>query len=251
MTARPFTCQHGSFRSEDECSDCAGRIHPAVDWQARAEEAEAAVNDLRDQVEIERDRVRELLGGPITKSSEPRAGALPGSSGNLDQPTGDPKELCPVGAQRRLDEGGSGGLRPPAGVCGAAPPDPGLLPRGERSEQRNGYPPAEKLSVAERTELAERFQRELPGAPERLRAGAVVAALTEPTCFVCDFPMREHLRECKPEPPSRSERQYREQAARAVLFDFGDGGTMSYVSNAQRADMVKALEELLGKLRPA
>ncbi len=33
------------------------------------------------------------------------------------------------------------------------------------------------------------------------------------------------------------------------LFDFGEGGNLSYVSNAQRADMVKNVEEWLGRQR--
>ncbi len=34
-----------------------------------------------------------------------------------------------------------------------------------------------------------------------------------------------------------------------LLFDFGDSGTMAYASNAKRDDMIKALAELLVKLR--
>lgn len=34
-----------------------------------------------------------------------------------------------------------------------------------------------------------------------------------------------------------------------LIFDFGDGGTMAYSSNARRADMIRALDELLVKLR--
>jgi hypothetical protein len=34
-----------------------------------------------------------------------------------------------------------------------------------------------------------------------------------------------------------------------VLFDFGADGNMTYLSNAQRADMVRMLEELIEKLR--
>lgn len=28
-----------------------------------------------------------------------------------------------------------------------------------------------------------------------------------------------------------------------MVFDFGEGGTMNYISNAKRADMLKALDE--------
>lgn len=34
-----------------------------------------------------------------------------------------------------------------------------------------------------------------------------------------------------------------------LMFDFGEGGNMTYVSNAERQDMIKALEECLGNLR--
>ena len=34
-----------------------------------------------------------------------------------------------------------------------------------------------------------------------------------------------------------------------VMFDFGRGGNATYVSNAERADMVAALEEMLGHLK--
>lgn len=34
-----------------------------------------------------------------------------------------------------------------------------------------------------------------------------------------------------------------------LMFDFGEGGTMAYTSNAVRADMIAALEELLKTLR--
>lgn len=34
-----------------------------------------------------------------------------------------------------------------------------------------------------------------------------------------------------------------------LAFDFGGGGHMSYVSNAQRADMIKAMEEHLEHLK--
>jgi hypothetical protein len=34
-----------------------------------------------------------------------------------------------------------------------------------------------------------------------------------------------------------------------TLFTFGDGGWFTYVSNAERGDMMRALEELLRKLR--
>lgn len=33
-----------------------------------------------------------------------------------------------------------------------------------------------------------------------------------------------------------------------VMFDFGDRGSMSYMSNGQREDILKMLEELRGKL---
>lgn len=32
------------------------------------------------------------------------------------------------------------------------------------------------------------------------------------------------------------------------LFDFGDSGFCTYISNAQRDDMIKAMKELIGKL---
>lgn len=32
-----------------------------------------------------------------------------------------------------------------------------------------------------------------------------------------------------------------------LLFTFGDEGVMTYISNAQRADMVKAMQEFLAK----
>lgn len=35
-----------------------------------------------------------------------------------------------------------------------------------------------------------------------------------------------------------------------LMFELGDGGTMNYLSNADRADMCAALRELLGKLEP-
>lgn len=34
-----------------------------------------------------------------------------------------------------------------------------------------------------------------------------------------------------------------------LLFDFGDGGHMSYISNAARADMIESLEELIEHLK--
>lgn len=34
-----------------------------------------------------------------------------------------------------------------------------------------------------------------------------------------------------------------------LIFDFHTKGSMSYMSNAQRGDMIKALEELLGNLK--
>jgi hypothetical protein len=34
-----------------------------------------------------------------------------------------------------------------------------------------------------------------------------------------------------------------------LLFDFGDSGSMAYASNGKREDMIKALAELLVKLR--
>jgi hypothetical protein len=34
-----------------------------------------------------------------------------------------------------------------------------------------------------------------------------------------------------------------------MLFDFGAGGNSTYVSNAERQDMILALEELLGHLK--
>jgi hypothetical protein len=34
-----------------------------------------------------------------------------------------------------------------------------------------------------------------------------------------------------------------------LVFDYGAGGTMAYASNAQRADMIEAIEELIGHLR--
>ncbi|HEX2678679.1 MAG TPA: hypothetical protein VHM19_18630 [Polyangiales bacterium] len=33
-----------------------------------------------------------------------------------------------------------------------------------------------------------------------------------------------------------------------ILFDFGKGGNMAYASDGQRADMMRALRELLGKM---
>lgn len=33
------------------------------------------------------------------------------------------------------------------------------------------------------------------------------------------------------------------------IFDFGDGGHLAWISNAQRADMIKSIEELLGRLK--
>jgi hypothetical protein len=35
-----------------------------------------------------------------------------------------------------------------------------------------------------------------------------------------------------------------------ILFDLGDGGEMSYMSNGRREDMIKCLKELLGHLDP-
>lgn len=32
-----------------------------------------------------------------------------------------------------------------------------------------------------------------------------------------------------------------------LVFTFGGGGTMTYISNAQRADMVKAMQEFIAK----
>jgi hypothetical protein len=34
-----------------------------------------------------------------------------------------------------------------------------------------------------------------------------------------------------------------------LLFDFGEAGSIAYMSNASRPDMIKALEELLGNLK--
>ncbi len=34
-----------------------------------------------------------------------------------------------------------------------------------------------------------------------------------------------------------------------MIFDFGDVGTFAYSSNAQRAEMITALEELVAKLK--
>lgn len=34
-----------------------------------------------------------------------------------------------------------------------------------------------------------------------------------------------------------------------LLFDFGDGGSLAYMSNARRADMIKTLEEFRTKLQ--
>lgn len=34
-----------------------------------------------------------------------------------------------------------------------------------------------------------------------------------------------------------------------LLFHFGEGGSMTYVSSAQRADMILALEEMLVRLK--
>jgi hypothetical protein len=34
-----------------------------------------------------------------------------------------------------------------------------------------------------------------------------------------------------------------------LLFDFGDGGGMAYMSNAEREDMIQAVEELLAELK--
>lgn len=34
-----------------------------------------------------------------------------------------------------------------------------------------------------------------------------------------------------------------------LMFDFGDVGNIAYLSNAKRGDMVKVLEELIGKLK--
>lgn len=36
-----------------------------------------------------------------------------------------------------------------------------------------------------------------------------------------------------------------------LVFDFGEDGTMSYISNAAREDMIKAMEEFLEKQRGA
>lgn len=36
-----------------------------------------------------------------------------------------------------------------------------------------------------------------------------------------------------------------------LVFDLGSGGTMTYLSNAQRDDMVRALRELIGRLDAA
>lgn len=33
-----------------------------------------------------------------------------------------------------------------------------------------------------------------------------------------------------------------------LLFDFGEGGEMTFISNGNRADVVEALRELIGKL---
>jgi hypothetical protein len=33
-----------------------------------------------------------------------------------------------------------------------------------------------------------------------------------------------------------------------LVFDFGDGGNLTYISNAQRADMVKTLREAADKI---
>jgi len=33
-----------------------------------------------------------------------------------------------------------------------------------------------------------------------------------------------------------------------LLFDLGHGGTMAYICNARRSDMIKALRELIGNL---
>jgi hypothetical protein len=33
-----------------------------------------------------------------------------------------------------------------------------------------------------------------------------------------------------------------------LVFDFGDGGTMAYMSNAKREQMIRALRELIDKL---
>lgn len=32
-----------------------------------------------------------------------------------------------------------------------------------------------------------------------------------------------------------------------IVFDFGEGGNLAYVSNANRSDMIRSLEELLAK----
>lgn len=34
-----------------------------------------------------------------------------------------------------------------------------------------------------------------------------------------------------------------------LVFDFGDDGNLAYVSNANRADMIRALEDLVKRLR--
>jgi hypothetical protein len=34
-----------------------------------------------------------------------------------------------------------------------------------------------------------------------------------------------------------------------LLFNFGDGGSIAYMSNAERRDMINALEELIARLR--
>lgn len=33
-----------------------------------------------------------------------------------------------------------------------------------------------------------------------------------------------------------------------LVFDFGEGGTLAYMSNAKRDDMLRALHELIGNL---
>lgn len=36
-----------------------------------------------------------------------------------------------------------------------------------------------------------------------------------------------------------------------LLFDLGEGGSMAYASSAERADMIRALRELIGELERA
>lgn len=44
------------------------------------------------------------------------------------------------------------------------------------------------------------------------------------------------------------EENARDLGRRMLLFDFGEGGNLTWISNAQREDMLKALHELIGKL---